>query len=107
MTNDGGRRAHLYPVHKETRYRHPSLVMTSDSGRFTIAAFSARFMSGLRGHLIREKVARLGCSALGKGAHKNKSTLPSKIWSFAEQFARQLQLVVPLNVDFYVLGFWT
>ena len=107
MTNDGGRRAHLYPVHKETQYRHPSLVMTSDGGRFTIAAFSARFMSSLRGRIIRENVARFGCAALGKRCAAKKSTLPSKIWSFAEHFARQLQLVVPMTVDFYVLGVWT
>ena len=31
-----------------------------------------------------QKVVRLGCSALGKGAWKNNITLPNKIWSFIE-----------------------
>ena len=39
MTTDGGRRTHVYSVHNETQYRHPSLVVTSDGEGLTIAAF--------------------------------------------------------------------
>ena len=33
--------------------------------------------------------------------------MPSRIWSLAEQFALNLQSVVPLVVEFYLLGICT
>ena len=80
------------------------MVLTSDGGRFTIVAFSARFMQGLRGRIIRKKVARLGCSARGKGARQKNITMPSRIWSFDEQSARHLQFNGTICVGLYMLG---
>ena len=43
----------------------------------------------------------------GRQKKGKKKHFAEQNMSFAEQFARQLQLVVPMTVDFYVLGVWT
>ena len=69
--------------------------------------FSEHLFHALRGRIIRKKVARQGCAVRGKGDLQKNSTMPSRIWSLAEQFARNLQFSGTVWVGLYVRGICT